>query len=364
MDRNPLYRPPKPLLDGEDDDEIAPWQAERLAREAMHSDPAPVDQARLVSARVQEVQDVSSLGQGRRHDFHSGTGGDNSLGLTASFTGGDNVPALQTSGDNSLGLTPSLVPPEVEARLVEQARLAAHYDRVRSGKFTLDLDFALVHVNRKGFHPGKPRRGRDGATYPSAAPSDWARFFIRIKLNSEHWKVNLAPPEIWSLQYGDPVGKRRSRVAGPVAYYREVIETYLGQADLEVPPHEGRVWLGLLWRGRPGDPSFSRGPRYPESDVTWIVLYTDDNLKPVRIEVACILPSWHDDAAGDQGVMVEVPLTERKTKRQIRREKSGKPDGQDAAMKWVWFKSGYVMTEEDKAVVSPGGKNSVGDDED
>src|SRR4051794_24780939 len=42
MDRNSLYRPTMPLLNGEDNDEIAPWEAERLAREAMHSDPAPV----------------------------------------------------------------------------------------------------------------------------------------------------------------------------------------------------------------------------------------------------------------------------------------------------------------------------------
>jgi hypothetical protein len=354
MDRNPLYKPSKPLLDGEDDDEIAPWQAERLAREAMHSNPAPVDQARLVSARVQEVQDVSSLALGRRHDFHSDTGGDNSLGLTASFTG----------GDNSLGLKPSLVSPEIEARLAEHARLTAHYHRVRSGLFRLDLDFVLVHINRKGFHPGKIRRGRDGKKYPSAAPSDWSRFFARLKLNGEHWKVNLAPPEIWALQYGDPIGKRRSRVAGPVGYYQKLIEYYCGQVDPNVPPHEGKIWLGLLWRGKPGDPGFSRGPRYPESDMTWVVLYTDDHLKPVRIEVACILPSWHDDAASDQGVMVETPLTERKTKRQIQRKKSGKPDEQDAVMKWIWFKSDYVMTEEDKAVVSPGGYNMAASDGD
>jgi len=364
MDRNSLYRPTMPLLNGEDNDEIAPWEAERLAREAMHSDPAPVNQARLVSARDQEVQNVSSLGQGRRHEFHSSMGGDNSLGLTASLTGGDNVPALQTSGDSSLGLTPSLISPEVEARLAEHARLTAHYHRVRSGLFRLDLDFVLVHINRKGFHPGKIRRGRDGKKYPSAAPSDWSRFFARLKLNGEHWKVNLAPPEIWALQCGDPIGKRRSRVAGPVGYYQKLIEYYCGQVDPNVPPHEGKIWLGLLWRGKPGDPGFSRGPRYPESDLTWVVLHVDDRLKPVRIEVACILPSWHDDAASDQGVMIEVPLTERKTKQQIRREKSGKAVGQDAVMKWVYFRQGYGMTAEDRAVVSPGANNPVGDDED
>jgi hypothetical protein len=143
-----------------------------------------------------------SLGSGRRHEFCSNQGGDNSLGLTASFTGGDNVPALQTSGDNSLRLEPSLVPPEVEARLAEHARLVEHYQRIQSGLFRLDLDSALVHFNRKGFHPGKPRKSRDGAVYPSAAPSDWSRFFARIKLNGEHWKANLAPPEI-SLRAND-----------------------------------------------------------------------------------------------------------------------------------------------------------------
>ena len=61
MDRNPLYRPPTSLLDGEDD-EIAPWEAERLAREAIHRDPDPIGPDRLVSARNPEVQRVSSLG--------------------------------------------------------------------------------------------------------------------------------------------------------------------------------------------------------------------------------------------------------------------------------------------------------------
>src|SRR4051812_9980437 len=104
MDRNPLYRPPTSLLDGEDD-EIAPWEAERLAREAIHRDPDPIGLDRLVSARDSEGQLVSSLWPGRRHEFCSDPGGDNSLGLTASFTSGDNVPAPQASGDNSLGLT-------------------------------------------------------------------------------------------------------------------------------------------------------------------------------------------------------------------------------------------------------------------
>jgi hypothetical protein len=244
MDRNPLYRPPTPLLDGEDDDELAPWEAERHAREAIHRDPDPIGPDRLVSARNPEVQRVSSLWPGRRHEFCSDQSGDNSLGLTASFMGGDNVPALQTSGDNSLRLEPSLVPPEVEARLAEHARLADHYQRIRAGLFRLDLDFVLVHANRKGYHPGKPRRSRDGTGYPSAAPSDWSRFFARIKLNGEHWKVNMCPPEIWALQLGEPVGKRRSRVAGPVNFYKEIIEAHLEQVNPNTPPHEGKVWLG------------------------------------------------------------------------------------------------------------------------
>src|SRR3954447_16053854 len=74
MDRNSLYRPTMPLLNGEDNDEIAPWEAERLARGGLHSDPGPVNQARLVSARDQEVQNVSSLGQGRRHEFPGQSG--------------------------------------------------------------------------------------------------------------------------------------------------------------------------------------------------------------------------------------------------------------------------------------------------
>jgi hypothetical protein len=364
MDRNPLYRPPTPLLDGEDDDELAPWEAERHAREAIHRDSNPIGPDRLVSARNLEVQRVSSLGLGRRHEFCSNQGGDNSLDLSASFTGGDNVPALQTSGDNSLRLEPSLVPPEVEARLAEHARLADHYQRIQSGLFRLDLDFALVHFNQKGFHPGKPRKSRDGTVYPSAAPSDWARFFVRVKLNGEHWKVNVCPPEIWGLQLGEPVGKRRSRVAGPVACYREVIETYLGQAAPEVPPHESRVWLGLVWRGKPGDPAFSRGPRYREADMTWIIVRTDDDLKPIKLEIACLLPSWHEDAAMDAGVMVEVSLVERKTKRQIGREKSGRAEGRNPAAKWLWFRPGYVMTAEDRAVVSPGGNSPASGDED
>jgi hypothetical protein len=97
MDRNLRYKPPTLLLDGEDDDEIAPWEAERLAREAMHRDPDPIGPDRLVSARNPEVQRVSSLGLGRRHEFCSDQGGDNSLGLTASFTGGDNSLRLEPS---------------------------------------------------------------------------------------------------------------------------------------------------------------------------------------------------------------------------------------------------------------------------
>ena len=200
--------------------------------------------------------------------------------------------------------------------------------------------------------------------YPSAAPSDWARFFVRVKLSGEHWKVNVCPPEIWGLQLGEPVGKRRSRVAGPVEHYREVIESYLEQADLETPPHEGKVWIGFLWRDRPGDPGFSRGPRYREADMTWVVVHTDDNLTPVRVLVACVLPSWHDDAARDLGVMVEIPLVERKTKRQIRMEATGRAEGRAPAAKWLWFKPGYIMTAEDRAIVSPGGNNPTGGDED
>jgi len=306
------------------------------------------------------VQRVSSLGVGRRHEFCSNQGGDNSLGLTASFTGGDNVPALQTSGDNSLRPGPSIVPSEVEARLAEHARLADHYQRIQSGLFRLDLDFALVHFNRKGFHPGKPRKSRDGAVYPSAAPSDWSRFFARIKLNGEHWKANLAPPEIWALQLGEPVGKRRSRVAGPVNFYKEIIEAHLEQVNPDTPPHEGKVWLGLLWRGKPGDPGFSRGPRYRDADMTWIAVRTDEALRPVKVEIGCALPSWHDDAAADPGILVEVPLVERRTKRQIRLEATGRAEGRDPAAKWLWFRPGYVMTAEDRAVVSPGGNNPAG----
>jgi hypothetical protein len=359
MSRSFTYQPPNALPDlYDEDEELAPWQVDQPAREAACADPTPADQARLVSALDSEVKLVSSLvPYGRRQPLRSETSGDTAEPCR---TGGDNDSSPQTSGDNSLRPGPSLVSPETEARLAEQARLVAHYDRVRSGQFKLDLDFVLLHLNRKGFHPGKPRRGRDGTQYPSAAPSDWARFFARLKLNGEHWKVNLAPPEIWALQYDAPVGKRRSRIAGPVAHYREIIEAYLGQTDPDVPPHEGRVWLGLLWRDKPGDPGFSRGPRYHDSDMTWVVVHTNDDLKPVTLEVGCALPSWHDDATGDPGVVEMVSLVERETKRQIRQDKAGQTADRDRLLKWVYFRPGYVMTAADKALVSPKGQEIIG----
>lgn len=363
MDRTDLYRPPTSLLDLDDDDEPAPWLVERPAPGTAILDPALVNHGQLVSALDPEVKPVSSLYPGRRQSTFSEPGGDTATPCSET-KGGDNDTALQLSGDNSLRPRPSLLSPEAQARLAEQAQLADHYSRIQAGQFKLDLDFVLVHANRKGFHPGKLRQGRDGKKYRSVAPSDWARFFVRIKLNGEHWKVNLAPPEIWAVQCGDPIGERRSRVAGPVTYYREIIEGYLEQADPDAPPHEDKLWLGLLWRGKPGDPDFSRGPRYTESDMTWIVIETDEDLKPISAQVGCVLPSWHDEAAGDPGASQEVDLVERQTKRQIWREKAGRTEGRDPVMKWVWFKPGYVLTDEDKAVVSPKDSDLAATDED
>jgi hypothetical protein len=326
MPRFSTHQPLCSLVDlyEDEDQELAPWQVNWPVQEAPYADPARADQARLVSALDPEVKLVSSLvpGNGRRQPLRSEASGDTAEPCR---TGGDNDSSPQTSGDNSLRPGPSLVSPDADARLAEQARLATHYNRVRSGQFKLDLDFALVHVNRKGFHPGKPRRGRDGTQYPSAAPSDWSKFFARLKLNGEHWKVNLAPPEIWALQYDAPVGKRRSRIAGPVAHYRQIIEAYLRQTDPNVPPHEGRVWLGLLWRDKPGDPRFSRGPRYHDSDMTWVVVHTSDDLKPITLEIGCMLPSWHDDAS----VFETVSLVERETKQ----DKTGQTADRDRLLK-------------------------------
>nr|WP_137115233.1 hypothetical protein [Azospirillum argentinense] len=247
--------------------------------------------------------------------------------------------------------------PEFVAEAERYREEAAHFQRIQEGRFELELGFAIVHFNHRGFQPHKWRKERDGSRYRSTAPTDWSRYFGWLRLNGRLWKFNAAPPAIWLAQLMEPSGqpgkRRRSRVYWDVARYEDLLWAAFDEqmAQPELSPEQSPIWLGMLYAGRPGDQDFHAGPRYWQSDRTFVVIRHGLNGRPTEFQVGCLLPSDQDDT----GMAIRVPLLEEQTKSSTRDQRRGHAGPRDDhQFKWTHMPRGVVFTAEERERMCPG----------
>lgn len=197
------------------------------------------------------------------------------------------------------------------------------------------------HFRSGGFQVGQRKR-RDGTFGPSLAPSDYAKFFGSVKVGDYVYKWTASPPLIW-LHHITPDDKGKIRARHEVRRYTDII-TALAQEqaqDKEREPHDPKVWLGLVYEGRYGDPNWIGGPRYP-NDRSFVMVECDAYGAPTTFRFISVLP---EDAGDQQAIGIEFPLSQGMTK--ARKDRLGRPV--KPTMKWYWRDPGYTITPEDAA---------------